>query len=155
MTQTGELKHLPLHALHEAAGARFEVVADVVDTGTTLRRAGLEMFGDPIRVSEAILIRRGDVAEPAGMKGVRTRLESVLVANNYFMMDYNVEQAHIEATTALASGVSGPTISNLTREGWLAVRVLVPRKGVHMLMDRLFEAGARGILLTELASCRL
>lgn len=132
-----------------------DVVADVVDTGTTLRRAGLEMFGEPISTSEAILIRRGDVPEPTGVKGVQTRLESVLVANNYFMMDYNVEESNLEATTALAAGVSGPTISDLTREGWLAVRVLVPRKGAHMLMDRLFEAGARGILLTELASCRL
>lgn len=132
-----------------------DVVADVVDTGTTLRRAGLEMFGDPISTSEAILIRRADVAEPAGLYGVQTRLESVLVANNYYMMDYNVQESDIETTTSLAAGVSGPTISSLTREGWLAVRVLVPRKGVHLLMDRLFDAGARGILLTELAACRL
>ena len=31
----------------------------------------------------------------------------------------------------------------------------VPREGAHLLMDRLYEAGARGILLTELAACRL
>ena len=132
-----------------------DAVADVVDTGTTLRRAGLEMFGEPIMESEAILIRRGGIDEPEGMQGLKTRLESVLVANNFFMMDYNVAAEDLGATTALASGVTGPTVSQLTQDGWLAVRVLVPRKGVHLLMDRLFEAGARGILLTELASCRL
>ncbi len=132
-----------------------DVVADVVDTGTTLRRAGLEMFGDPILSSEAILIGRRGGEDPVGIDGLRTRLDSVLVANNYLMMDYNVAETDLPATTALASGVNGPTVSQLAKDGWLAVRVLVPRKGAHLLMDRLFEAGARGILLTELTACRL
>lgn len=132
-----------------------DVVADVVDTGTTLRRAGLEMFGDSICTSEAILIRRGSGPEPVGLDALRTRLESVLVAHNFLMMDYNVHELDLPATTALASGANGPTVSQIAKDGWLAVRVLVPKKGAHMLMDTLFDAGARGILLTELRSCRL
>mgnify|MGYP000864839865 FL=1 len=132
-----------------------DVVADVVDTGTTLQRAGLEVFGEPICASEAILIRRDEDTEPEGLASLRTRLESVLVAQNYLMMDYNVAEPDLEATTALASGVNGPTVSRLAEPGWMAVRVLVPRRGVHLLMDRLFEAGARGIILTELSAVRL
>ncbi|MGO1488922.1 MAG: ATP phosphoribosyltransferase [Arachnia sp.] len=132
-----------------------DVVADVVDTGTTLRRAGLEMFGDSILSSEAILIRRRGGQDPAGIDALRTRLGSVLVADNYMMMDYNVAETDLPATKALAAGVNGPTVSQLAKPGWLAVRVLVPRKGAHLLMDRLFDAGARGILLTELTACRL
>ena len=132
-----------------------DVVADVVDTGTTLKRAGLELFGDSICSSEAILIRRTDGALPPGVAGLETRLNSVLVAQNYLMMDYNVAQENLADTTALAPGVEGPTVSALAKDGWCAVRVLVPREGAHLLMDRLYEAGARGILLTELAACRL
>lgn len=132
-----------------------DVVADVVDTGTTLRRAGLEIFGEPICHSEAVLIRRSGTAAPEGLASLRTRLESVLVAHNYLMMDYNVAEEDLGATTALASGVNGPTVSRLAQPGWLAVRVLVPKQGVHMLMDQLFDAGARGILLTELNAVRL
>lgn len=132
-----------------------DIVADVVDTGTTLRRAGLELFGDPICSSEAVLIQRTGSGLPDGAEGLRTRLTSVLVAQNYLMMDYNVEQSNLGATTTLAPGVEGPTVSTLAKEGWCAVRVLVPRKGAHLLMDRLYEAGARGILLTELTACRL
>jgi ATP phosphoribosyltransferase len=132
-----------------------DVVADVVDTGTTLKRAGLEMFGDPICVSEAILIRRAETPAPAGLQALQTRLESVLVANNYLMMDYNVAEENLAATTALASGVNGPTVSRLAEPGWLAVRVLVPKRGAHLLMDELFDAGARGILLTELSAVRI
>ena len=132
-----------------------DVVADVVDTGTTLRRAGLELFGDPICTSEAVLIQRDDAELPPGAEGLKTRLRSVLVAQNFLMMDYNVHAEDLEATTALAPGVEGPTVSTLAKDGWSAVRVLVPRKGAHLLMDRLYDAGARGILLTELAACRL
>ena len=132
-----------------------DVVADVVDTGTTLHRAGLEMFGDSILASEAILIRRRDGMDPAGMDSLRTRLDSVLVAKNFLMMDYNVAESDLVATTAMAAGVNGPTVSQLAKPGWLAVRVLVPRKGAHLLMDKLFEAGARALLLTELTACRL
>ena len=122
-----------------------DVVADVVDTGTTLRKAGLELFGDAICTSEAVLIKRKGSDLPVGIEGLQTRLQSVLVAQNYLMMDYNVAQEDLDATIALAPGV----------EGWCAVRVLVPREGAHRLMDRLYEAGARGILLTELTACRL
>lgn len=132
-----------------------DIVADVVDTGTTLKRAGLEMFGEPICVSEAILIRRAEAPAPAGLAALQTRLESVLVAHNYLMMDYNVAETDLAATTALASGVNGPTVSRLAQPGWLAVRVLVPKQGAHLLMDKLFDAGARGILLTELSAVRL
>ena len=68
-----------------------DVIADVVETGTTLRQAGLELFGDPILQSEAILIRRdrGRAADRASISCVR-RLNGVLVARNYVMMDYDV-----------------------------------------------------------------
>ena len=132
-----------------------DVVADVVDTGTTLRRAGLEMLDGAICTSEAVLIQRTGTDLPEGAEALETRLNSVLVAQNFLMMDYNVAEADLSATTELAPGVEGPTVSKLHKEGWCAVRVLVPRKGAHLLMDRLYDAGARGILLTELAACRL
>ena len=132
-----------------------DVVADVVDTGTTLRRAGLEMLDGAICTSEAVLIQRTGTDLPEGAEALETRLNSVLVAQNFLMMDYNVAEADLSATTDLAPGVEGPTVSKLHKEGWCAVRVLVPRKGAHLLMDRLYDAGARGILLTELTACRL
>ena len=64
-------------------------------------------------------------------------------------------RASVGEVVDLAPGVEGPTVSTLAKEGWYAVRVLVPRKGAHLLMDQLYEAGARGILLTELTACRL
>jgi len=132
-----------------------DAIADVVETGTTLRKAGLELFGDVICHSEAILVqRRGSVAEDA-LALLRRRLSGVLVARNYVMVDYDVAQADLEAATAITPGLEGPTVSSLAKPGWYAVRAMVPRKDAQRMMDDLWAAGARAILLTDIAACRL
>ena len=104
-----------------------DVIADVVETGTTLRQAGLEVFGEPILNSEAVLIKRHGVEQPAGLEQLVRRLEGVLVARNYVMMDYDIRAEAVEAANAVAPGLESPTVSPLHREGWVAVRVMVPR----------------------------
>jgi ATP phosphoribosyltransferase len=71
------------------------------------------------------------------------------------MMDYDIERSRVETAVALTPGIEGPTISPLHREGWVAVRAMVPRAGSQRLMDELFDIGARGILLTDIHACRL
>ena len=131
-----------------------DVIADVVETGSTLRAAGLETFGETILESQAVLVTRGaDV--PAEFEIFRRRLEGVLVARAYVMMDYDIPAAHVSDAVALTSGIESPTVSPLHREGWVAVRAMVPRTGAQRLMDELWEIGARGILLTDIHACRL
>ena len=131
-----------------------DVIADVVETGSTLRAAGLETFGETILESQAVLVTRGaDV--PAEFEVFRRRLEGVLVARAYVMMDYDIPAAHVSDAVALTPGIESPTVSPLHREGWVAVRAMVPRTGAQRLMDELWEIGARGILLTDIHACRL
>ena len=131
-----------------------DVIADVVETGSTLRQAGLEVFGDTILESEAVLVTRGG-GVPNGFEVFRRRIEGVLVARSYVMMDYDIKSEHVAAAVALTPGIESPTVSPLHREGWVAVRAMVPRDGAQRLMDELFEIGARGILLTDIHACRL
>jgi ATP phosphoribosyltransferase len=131
-----------------------DVIADVVETGSTLRRAGLETFGDVILDSEAVVITRNGVV-PAGRDIFERRIEGVQVARSYVMMDYDIRESDLGAATALAPGKEGPTISPLGKQGWVAVRVMVPRAGSQRLMDELYEIGARAILLTDIHACRL
>jgi ATP phosphoribosyltransferase len=131
-----------------------DVIADVVETGSTLRAAGLETFGETILESEAVLVTRGGEA-PAGFEVFKRRLEGVLVARSYVMMDYDIQRENVSAAVALTPGIESPTVSPLHREGWVAVRAMVPRAGAQRLMDELFDLGARGILLTDIHACRL
>jgi ATP phosphoribosyltransferase len=132
-----------------------DAIADVVSTGTTLRRAGLEPFGDPVLASEAILIRREDAPASAEVEILMRRLQGVIIARQYVMMDYDVEEVHVEAAAAITPGIESPTISPLHEQGWVAVRAMVPRSDANRVMDDLWELGARGILVTEIAACRL
>jgi ATP phosphoribosyltransferase len=132
-----------------------DVIADVVETGSTLRQAGLEVVLDTILKSEAVLITRAGAALPTGFEVFRRRLEGVLVARAYVMMDYDIREERVEDAVALTPGIESPTVSPLHREGWVAVRSMVPRKGAQKLMDELWEIGARGILVTDIHACRL
>ncbi|MFD5815436.1 ATP phosphoribosyltransferase [Streptomyces sp. NPDC059618] len=136
-----------------------EVIADVVETGTSLRNAGLEIFGEPIMKSEAVVIRRvgagpTEDAEPKVQQFLR-RLQGVLVARTYVMMDYDCRAEHLERAVALTPGLESPTISPLHNEGWVAVRAMVPSKEAQRIMDDLYELGARAILTTAIHACRL
>ena len=132
-----------------------DVIADVVETGSTLRQAGLEIVLDTILESEAVVVTRAGAQTPPGFEIFQRRLQGVLVARSYVMMDYDIRTERVEKAVALTPGIESPTISALHREGWVAVRSMVPRDGAQRLMDELWEIGARGILVTDIHACRL
>lgn len=133
-----------------------QVIADVVETGTSLRNAGLEVVGEPIMTSEAVVIRRtGEDTETPKVQQFLRRLQGVLVARTYVMMDYDCRAEHLERAVALTPGLESPTISPLHNEGWVAVRAMVPAKDAQRIMDGLYALGARAILTTAIHACRL
>ena len=133
-----------------------DAIADVVQTGTTLRQAGLEVFGDPILTSEAVMITRADNSVSGnGFEILKRRMESVLVARTYVMMDYDVPVELLDAAVEITPGIESPTVSPLRKDGWVAVRSMVPRQTAQPVMDRLYDLGARGILVTDILACRV
>ena len=132
-----------------------DLIADVVETGSTLQAAGLEVFAEPLMTSEAIVITRQQYLDDPRLSVLDRRLEGVRVAHSYVLVDYNVHVDDMEATAAIAPGFSSPTISPLVDPNMRAVRVMVPATGVNSIMDQLHDAGARGIIVTELAASRL
>ncbi|MBK7612560.1 MAG: ATP phosphoribosyltransferase [Actinomycetales bacterium] len=132
-----------------------DVIADVVETGATLRSQGLAVFGEPILTSEAVLIRRAQVSEDNGVGVLRRRLLGVVTARDYVLLDYDCPAEHVEAACQITPGLESPTVSPLHDPAWVAVRAMVPRKGTNQVMDELYDLGARGILVTHIAACRL
>lgn len=130
-----------------------DAVADVVSTGATLRKQGLEILGEPILRSEAVLIATDP--EVKGLRRLRRRLDGVLAARRYVIVDYDVPKDKLQQAVAVAPGIESPTVSPLHDEGWVAVRVMVPRTDTNGVMDALYDAGARAILVTQLHAARL
>lgn len=133
-----------------------DLIADVVSTGTTLRNAGLRVFADPILHSDAILIRSPRVTEnDERLTILGRRIQGVLTAQRYVLMDYDIPVSKVAAAVEVTPGFESPTISPLHDKQWVAVRVMVPREKVNQLMDRLYEVGARGIIVTALQASRI
>ncbi len=132
-----------------------DAVCDVVETGTTLRAAGLHIIGEPVLASEAILVGREGAEEIPAVAQLRRRLQGVLVARQYVMLDYDCPDEILAQATAITPGIEGPTVSPLQRAGWSAVRAMVRRSETNQVMDDLYELGARAILVTSIHASRL
>jgi len=132
-----------------------DLIADVVSTGNTLKQAGLAIFGEPILVSEAIVIKRSGTELPAGLEILIRRLQGVVTARQYVLLDYDIPTSSVDKACSITPGLESPTISPLQKADWVAVRAMVLRKDTNRLMDELWALGARGILVTDIHACRL
>ncbi|GAB4098838.1 ATP phosphoribosyltransferase [Sinomonas halotolerans] len=137
-----------------------DAIADVVETGSTLKAAGMEVFGEPLLRSEAVLIGRAGEAGPANGTARETdvlirRLQGVLVARQYVLMDYDIRKELVEKAAALTPGLESPTVSPLRDSEWVAVRSMVPKRETNRIMDELYDLGARAILVSSIHACRI
>ncbi len=132
-----------------------DAIADVVSTGGTLRQAGLTVFGEPLLQSEAILIRGDKTQVNENVETVIRRLNGVVMARQYVLVDYDVANSDLEAACAMTPGIESPTVSPLQKGEWSAVRAMVKRKEVNRILDDLWKVGARGILVTDIHACRI
>jgi len=130
-----------------------DAVADVVSTGSTLRAQGLEIFGPVILDSTAVLI--STKADLPGITVLQRRLQGVLVARQYVLVDYDVPLALLEAATRITPGIESPTVSPLHDPEWVAVRAMVPRADTNHIMDDLYQIGARAILVSAIHAARI
>lgn len=132
-----------------------DAIADVVSTGRTLRKQGLAAFGEPLVSSEAVVVGRAGVEVCDEQRRFLRRLQGILHAQHYLMLDYNVESSRLEAARQITPGISGPTVSPLALDGWLAVRAMVPRRQANQVMDALSDLGAEAILASDIRIARI
>lgn len=134
-----------------------DVVADVVESGRTLKEAGLKTVGEPILSSEAVVIGRSDSAtEDNGETALfLRRLNGILVARAYVMVEYDCPRQLADAACAITPGIESPTIAPLSEPDWVAVKAMAPKRDVNAIMDKLADLGARGIIITDIRTCRM
>jgi ATP phosphoribosyltransferase len=132
-----------------------DAIADVVGSGRTLRQHGLIAFGDPICLSEAVVVERRGADNEQAKDQLIARLQGVVFAQQYVMLDYNCPRQLLDAAIKLTPGLESPTMSPLADERWVAVRAMVSRKEAPAVMDRLYAFGAKAILSSDIRACRL
>jgi ATP phosphoribosyltransferase len=132
-----------------------DAVADVVDSGRTLRQHNLTVFGDPIIESEAVLVHGTNAPDSPAKEQLAGRLQGVVFAQQYMMLDYDCPKSLLDEAITVTPGLESPTVAPLASPEWVAVRAMVPRKEANAVMDRLAALGARAVLASDIRSCRL
>lgn len=133
-----------------------DVVADVVQTGQTLEQAGMKVIGEPVMSSEAILVSRSlEMAQNGQVRQFIERVRGILLAREYVMIEYDIGRKLLPQAVELTPGIESPTIAPLSRADWVAVKSMAPRRGINRVMEQLFEIGARGIIITDIRTCRI
>jgi ATP phosphoribosyltransferase len=131
-----------------------DAVVDLVETGSTLAANQLRVL-DEIGRYETVLIQNPAQREPRLADRVVRRLEGVVIARSYSLLEYNVPRARLREAEQITPGFNSPTVSALEDPDWCAVRVMVKRHEVIEIMERLEALGASAILETRIANCRL
>lgn len=132
-----------------------DAVADVVDSGRTLRQHNLAIFGDPICESEGVLVHGVHAEDTPAKEQLTARLQGVVFAQQYMMLDYDCPKSLLEQAITVTPGLESPTVAPLASPEWVAVRAMVPRKQANAIMDKLAALGARAVLASDIRSCRL
>jgi ATP phosphoribosyltransferase len=129
-------------------------IVDIVETGDSLRDNNLKVFSE-IGIYETTLVAHNGVAEDERIMRIKRRIEGVLVANQYSMLEYNIKEKFLKDAEKVTPGFDSPTVSRLDLEDWCAVKVMVKKSDVVQVMDRLEAVGATAIIETEITNCRL
>jgi len=134
-----------------------DAIADVVGSGRTLGMHDLVAFGEPLCDSEAVLIERAEAGrqqQSAAGDQLVARIQGVVFGQQYLMLDYDCPRSVLDKATTITPGLESPTIAPLADPDWVAVRALVPRRGVNEIMDELAVIGAKAILASDIRFCR-
>jgi len=134
-----------------------DAIADVVGSGRTLGMHDLVAFGEPLCDSEAVLIEcaeDGRQQQSAAGDQLVARVQGVVFGQQYLMLDYDCPRSVLDKATSITPGLESPTIAPLADPDWVAVRALVPRRGVNEIMDELAVIGAKAILASDIRFCR-
>jgi ATP phosphoribosyltransferase len=133
-----------------------DVIADVVESGRTLLEAGLKTVGPPILKSEAILISRSrQIARQSEVRQFIDRLNGIVVAREYVMVEYDAPEHLLEMACVITPGIESPTVSPLSKKGWVAVKSMARKREVNDILDKLSSLGAKGIIITGIRTCRI
>lgn len=131
-----------------------DAIVDLVETGSTLAANQLRILTE-IGQYETVLVQSHLCRDTATADRIVRRLEGVVIARDYSLLEYNVPRAKLAEAEAITPGFTSPTVTNLEDAAWCAVRAMVKRSEIIPLMERLEALGALAILETSINNCRL
>jgi ATP phosphoribosyltransferase len=132
----------------------MDVVVDLTETGTTLRKNGLKIIGQIMESYTVIVANREAWADPERRRAideVTTLLLGVLDARSRTLLSMNVPAASVEEVISALPALKRPTVSALFGIDYYSVETVVQKSEVNRLIPLLKAAGAEDILELSIA----
>jgi ATP phosphoribosyltransferase len=133
-----------------------DVVVDLTETGSTLRKNGLKIIDVMLESTSELIANKKSWADPEARNdilAIETLLSAVIRARGKVLLAMNVPEDKIKDVIALLPSMKNPTISKLWNSGYYAVETVVDKSQVNLLIPRLKKEGAEDIL--ELAISKI
>lgn len=131
-----------------------DVVVDLTETGSTLRKNGLKIV-DVITESSTKLIANkkswADAQKSMDIEDIRMLLLSVIEARGKVLIDLNVHEDNLDAVVEALPSMKNPTVNKLYKSDYYAVETVVSKDEVNILIPKLKSLGAEDILELDIS----
>jgi ATP phosphoribosyltransferase len=127
----------------------MDVVVDLTETGTTLRRNGLKIIGQIMESHTVIIANKKsweDTEKRREIEEIKTLLFGVIEARHKVLLTMNVPSASMERIVRALPAMKKPTVSQLHGIEYYSIQTVVPKKTVNQLIPQLKACGAEDIL---------
>ncbi|KAK9388036.1 hypothetical protein V1515DRAFT_568673 [Lipomyces mesembrius] len=131
-----------------------DAVVDLVESGETMRAAGLKAI-ETIFETSAVLIASQHPTHPDLLEIIVSRIKGVIAAGKYVLCNYNCPREKLDVVINITPGRRAPTVSPLEDEDWVAVSSMVEKKRIAEVMDKLRATGAEDILVFNISNSRV
>ncbi len=126
-----------------------DAVAELTETGGTLRRHGLRIIDTILESTTRLVANRESYTDPEKrqlMEEIRILVEGALRARGKVLLKFNVREEKLSEVMGVLPSLKAPTLSRLYQEGYYAVESVVEKKGINTLIPELVKRGAEDIL---------
>lgn len=132
----------------------MDVVVDLTETGSTLKRNGLKIIGQIMESHTALLANHESLRDPEKRKAIEeitTLLLGVIEARHQALLTMNVPAAALDRVIEVLPAMKKPTVSRLHGIDYFSIQTVVQKGIVNGLIPHLKDAGAEDILEIPIA----
>jgi ATP phosphoribosyltransferase len=126
-----------------------DAIVDLTETGSTLRRNGMEILDVLLESRTQLIANRASFADPEKRREIEELtilLRGAVDARGKVLVKLNVDDANLKDVIGLLPAMRAPTVSPLSQEGFYAVETIVPKKEINVLIPQLKALGAEDIV---------
>lgn len=126
-----------------------DAILDVMSTGSTMMLNDLRPL-ETVMESEAVIIRGPRPLENGKqiiLEQLLTRLQGVLDAQDLKYIMMNAPRTSLGKIMKLTPGLNSPTVTELAREGWIAIHTVIDETEFWRVASKLKSLGAEGLLV--------